>query len=241
VVNYLDDKPGNSALPQRDAYDRAGARLWWYQACMSHGCNVVGGDYFRGWPSQAVDAPAVAHRIFEWLTFRYRVGGELYYNTVEAYARGLDPWRDQLLFGGNGDGTLFYPGRPDRIGGHTDVPVESIRLKLIREGLEDYEYLRLYAAARGDAAAAELARSIAPRTFEWEHDGDRLLLARRRILEALIETGIPAGRSPSGSDSLRSPMGGDSRQIAWPHQQPWRVAPLARRRAPETPAPERCK
>ena len=47
----------------------------------------------------------------EWLTFRYRMGGELYYNTVEAYARGLDPWRDQRLFGGNGDGTLFYPGR----------------------------------------------------------------------------------------------------------------------------------
>ena len=58
----------------------------------------------------------------EWLTFRYRIGGELYYNTVEAYARGQDPWRDQLLFGGNGDGTLFYPGRARAIGGTTRHP-----------------------------------------------------------------------------------------------------------------------
>jgi len=37
----------------------------------------------------------MSHRVMEWLTFRYRIGGELYYDTVEAYARGLDPWRDQ--------------------------------------------------------------------------------------------------------------------------------------------------
>src|SRR5207248_1964236 len=116
-----------------------------------------GGEPFRGWPSLVVDAPAMAHRVFEWLTFRYRVGGELYYNTVEAQAAGLDPWRDQRLHGGNGDGTLFYPGRPDPIGGRTEIPVESIRLKLIREALEDYEYLAAYAAAFGRDAADALA------------------------------------------------------------------------------------
>ena len=115
---------------------------------MSHGCNIVGGDYFTGWPSYVVDAPAMSHRILEWLTFRYHVGGELYYNTVEAYANGLDPWRDQLLFGGNGDGTLFYPGRAaTSSAGTSDIPVESVRLALIREGLEDYEYLRALRAS----------------------------------------------------------------------------------------------
>ena len=132
MVNFLDDKPGNSSSPPRSAYDAPlakGERLWWYQACMSHGCNIVGGDYFTGWPSYVVDAPAMSHRIMEWLTFRYRVGGELYYDTVEAYAQGKDPWRDQLLFGGNGDGTLFYPGRArTSSAGTSDVPVESVRL-----------------------------------------------------------------------------------------------------------------
>ena len=183
-VNYVDDKPGNSNAPPRADYDarlQKGEHLWWYQGCMSHGCEIVGGDYFTGWPSQVVDAPPVSHRIFEWLTWRYRIGGELYYNTVEAYARGLDPWRDQRLFGGNGDGTLFYPGDPQVIGGKTPIPVESIRMKLIREGLEDYEYLRLHEQRFGREATDAIARSIAPRTFKWQKDGARLLAARRQL------------------------------------------------------------
>jgi hypothetical protein len=52
-----------------------------------------------------------------------------------------DAWDQLLVAGGNGEGTLWYPGRPDKIGGRTHVPVASVRLKLIREGQEDYEYL----------------------------------------------------------------------------------------------------
>jgi hypothetical protein len=183
IVNYVDDKPGNSRSPPRGAY--GAERVWWYQSCMSHGCNIVGGDYFTGWPSYVVDAPAMSHRILEWLSFRYGMGGELYYDTVEAYARGLDPWRDQLLFGGNGDGTLFYPGRTGVIGGTSEIPVESIRLQLIREGLEDYEYLALYARAAGKGQADALARSIAGRTFQWEHDAAIVMAARHRMAQAI--------------------------------------------------------
>ena len=48
----------------------------------------------------------------------------------------------QLLAGGNGEGTLFYPGRPDKIGGNDHIPISSLRLTLIREGNEDYECVR---------------------------------------------------------------------------------------------------
>src|SRR5262249_2225962 len=97
LLNYVDDKPGNSIPAPRDRYKT----FWWYQACMSHGCDddqvrAAGLEgYFVGWPSMVVDAPPMAHRIEEWLSWRYGAAGELYYNTVEAYARGLDPWRDQ--------------------------------------------------------------------------------------------------------------------------------------------------
>jgi hypothetical protein len=190
IVNFVDDKAGNSKSPPRSAY--GGDRVWWYQACMSHGCNIVGGDYFTGWPSYVVDAPAMSHRIFEWLTFRYRMSGELYYDTVEAYAAGKDPWRDQLLFGGNGDGTLFYPGRARTLGGTRDIPVESVRLALIREGLEDYEYLKLYAKVAGDKEAEALAASIAGKTYKWEHDAARLMAARRKMAEA-IDRAVDSG------------------------------------------------
>jgi hypothetical protein len=188
LVNSVDDKPGGSPLAGR-ATDgerpRSSERIWWYHSCMSHGCDIVGGEYFTGWPSYVVDAPPMAQRILEWLTFRYGIGGELYYNTVEAYVRGLDPFRDQLLHGGNGDGTLFYPGRPDRIGGRTHVPVTSIRLARIRDGLEDYEYLALYAGRFGRAAALRLATELAPRTFRWEHRPERLFALRHEMARAL--------------------------------------------------------
>jgi hypothetical protein len=183
VVNQLDDRPGGSCESPRAAY---GERLWWYQSCLSHGCNIVGGDYFTGWPSYAIDAPPVAHRVMEWLTFAYRVGGELYYDTVDAY-RGGDPWRDAHRHGGNGDGTLFYPGRPDAIGGATHVPVESIRLKRIRDGLEDYEYFQLLTRSRGREAALAEVRRVALRTFQWEHDPAKLLEVRSAIARQIVD------------------------------------------------------
>jgi hypothetical protein len=188
VSNYVDDKPHASFAPHRAAYDarlRRGERMWWYHACMDHGCDIVGGDYFTGWPNYVVDAPPMAQRIFEWLTFRYDIGGELYFNTVEAYYKGLDPWRDQYLHGGNGDGTLFYPGRPDVIGGRTHIPIETIRLARIRDGLEDYEYLKLYAARFGRGAALRKAMAVATRTFRWEHKPERLFAVRHEIASAL--------------------------------------------------------
>ena len=189
VVNCFDDKPVRDRFcPQapttRTPYDaerRGGKRLWWYQSCASHGCNIVGGSYFTGWPSYVVDVDAVAHRVMEWLTWKYGVDGELYYATNEAFHGGTDPWTDLARHGGNGDGTLLYPGRPDRIGGRTYIPVESLRLKLIREGLEDYEYFTLLAAAGGrDFADAQVAR-VVRRTFDWDRRPATLEAVRREL------------------------------------------------------------
>ena len=96
-----------------------------------------------------VDHSAIRNRMIQWATFLYDMHGELLWNTVAAFTNqesagnSTDAWEQLLIAGGNGEGTLFYPGRPDMIGGTQHVPVASIRLKLIREGQEDYEYLRL--------------------------------------------------------------------------------------------------
>src|SRR5438093_943306 len=62
AINCFERKPffGGFCNPmaERSAYDTElakGKRLWWYQACGSHGCDIVGGDYFRGWPSYVID------------------------------------------------------------------------------------------------------------------------------------------------------------------------------------------
>jgi hypothetical protein len=155
-----------------------GKQLWWYQACGSHGCGVIGGEYFRGWPSYMIDDAPVRNRIMEWLTWKYGIQGELYYSMDEAFSRKPDPWKDVNLYSGNGDGTLFYPGRPQVIGGTQQIPIESIRLKLIREGLEDYEYLALLTKLAGYKAVSDGITGLLTNTYEYDQEPVKLTLAR---------------------------------------------------------------
>ena len=216
VVNYLDGPAGRSyAGEQRGAYDaflaaREGREVWTYQSCMSHGCGgtVNMGSpsdqdrYFTGWPSYMIDASAVRNRAMEWLSFRYRVTGELYYETALAF--GGDPWNDQWDFSGNGDGTLFYPGTPGRIGGSTDVPIASIRLKMLREGMEDYEYLRRLSDAGDPTLAHAIADALFPHAYETEVAPERLMEARERIARRIVELGGGA-LDPPAQDPETSP------------------------------------
>jgi hypothetical protein len=121
----------------------------------------------------------------QWVTWKTGVQGELYFNMTEAYSKSGQPWEDVNRFGGNGDGTLFYPGRPDQIGGRSQIPVESIRLKLIREGLEDYEYLHLLDATGASSFAKDIVNEIVRKTYDFEQDPDKLYDARRRMAEKL--------------------------------------------------------
>jgi hypothetical protein len=80
-------------------------------------------------------------------------------------------WRNDGIydFTGQGDGTLLYPGTPTTvvngssyaIGGVSHIPIASLRLKMIREGLEDYEYLTLCKAVN-PATAMSIARTMFP-------------------------------------------------------------------------------
>jgi hypothetical protein len=192
LVNCLEVKPGFddfcSATPPLDAYARQaqpGKSLWFYQSCASHGCNIVGGPYFAGWPSYMIDMPGASNRVMQWVAWKFRIEGELYYSMNEAYGQDNDPWENVRLFGGNGDGTLFYPGRPSRIGGQSDIPIESIRLKLIREGMEDYEYLALFGKLKGRQAADEYVDRIVKEPYLWEARPEVFLKVRRELGEAL--------------------------------------------------------
>lgn len=184
LVNQMSE----STRAQFDPYIAAGAELWWYQSCESHGCF---GNDVTGYPSYMIDIPGAYNRVMPWLSFAYRTTGELYFNTMEAYYKVADPWTSVYLFTGNGDGTLFYPGRPDKIGGSAHVPVESLRLKLIREGHEDYEYLRLLAGA--DAGyVAEQVRLVARTPRDFARGAAPYYSARRAVgerLSALVANG----------------------------------------------------
>jgi hypothetical protein len=151
---------------------------------MTHGCSGTADRYYTGWPNYLIDGAPIAHRIMSWLSWMYRVSGELYFHTTYAYEQG-DPWGDQYHFTGNGDGTLFYPGTPARIGGRTHVPIESIRLKLIRDGLEDYEYLVALQRAGGQAEAQRLAGKLVRKPYDWERNPATLMAIRAQLAERI--------------------------------------------------------
>jgi hypothetical protein len=111
LVNCLELKPGFpsfcDATPPLDAYARQtqpGKSLWFYQSCASHGCNIVGGQYFTGWPSYMIDAPGTANRVMQWVAWKFQMEGELYYSMNEAYGQNNDPWANIRLFGGTATG-----------------------------------------------------------------------------------------------------------------------------------------
>jgi hypothetical protein len=155
---------------------------------MSHGCGPLrprDREAFVGWPSYMIDAPATAARAMGWLAFANGISGELYFDVVHAFGQG-DPWQSQWAFAGNGDGTLYYPGTPRRIGGEHDVPVESLRVVQIQRSLQDHAYLSL-CARLGDARMAQAeARAIAPSLRGWARD-PRAYAAARERLAARIE------------------------------------------------------
>jgi hypothetical protein len=195
TLNCFERKPNSSGnycgvTVARGEYDKeiaSGKKLWWYQACGSHGCFIVGGDYYRGWPSYVIDAVGVRNRIQEWMSWKYDIKGELYFQTNEAYGRNKNPWEGQNLnlFGGNGDGTLFYPGAPDVIGGSTHIPIESIRLKLIREGLEDYEYLAALEKLAGRQVVAAKVDQFIRHIYEFDSDPQQLYAIRQWAAEEI--------------------------------------------------------
>jgi hypothetical protein len=221
VINYLDDKAGNTfAGEQRAKYDAwlAGSskrEVWAYQSCMSHGCgggvnfgNPSASDYYyTGWPSYAIDASAVRNRAMEWLSFKFRLTGELYYESVESYRN--DPWSSQWAFGGNGDGTFFYPGTTARVGGSHDIPVASIRLKMIREGMEDYEYLKLLSDLGGEADARAIAAKLFPHAYETAQSADDLYAARAQLASLIVQRSGGTPPPVAGTDPGGAPTPGD--------------------------------
>lgn len=97
-----------------------------------------------------------------------------------------EPWRDVQTYDNGsrvlpGDGMLVYPGEPAGVSGF----VPSLRLKWLREGVEDYEYVAMLEARGRGPWALEVARTVAADWGSWTQDPAALEAARRRLGEAL--------------------------------------------------------
>ena len=146
------------------------------------------------------------HRMWGYLSWKFGFQGLEWWETAyfETIARGSkDPWVYPIAFPGfnqpiNGDGRFFYPGTPDRIGGpHT--PISSLRMKAVREAIEDYEYMhmltslggpdaeqkfapRLHTLKQGEADKMKDAMPMGKGPWHWwEGDADAFMQLRQEI------------------------------------------------------------
>jgi len=134
-------------------------------------------------PFWEIGFPVTAYRVAPWLNRRYGITGLLYWSTVYWRSPDRNPWDDPgFRIRWNGDGALFYPGQDAGI----DGPVASIRLKNLRDGMEDYEYFAILEERGGKDLVEETVRSAVPTWGTWVQDPGFLLGLRRRLAEAIV-------------------------------------------------------
>lgn len=113
---------------------------------------------------------------------------------------GSDPW-DNVNNAGSyssanypGEGMLVYPGGPVGVKG----VVASMRLKWLRDGVEDYDYLQILKELGKGDMAMEIARAVGPDWTHWTRDPNAIEAARLKIGEAIdqIKNAAPAASKP---------------------------------------------
>jgi len=134
-------------------------------------------------PYWHIDRPLASYRVPVWINRQYGITGLLYWTTVTMV---MDAWNNPAFshFGRhfNGGGFLFYPGEPCGI----DGAVTGMRVKNLRDGMEDYEYFVILDERGGGDVVEDIVDSIAPSWWEFTRDPEDYRRARTRLAEEIV-------------------------------------------------------
>jgi len=117
--------------------------------------------------------------------------GLLYWGGMSFWDQVEDPWTDPKtldrragrkdpLF--NGEGTLVYPGRA---AGYDGI-APSLRLKALRDSIEDYDYLAILDRLGQTQQAEAIVRPVAASWFQWNPDPAVYEASRRKLAELIV-------------------------------------------------------
>jgi hypothetical protein len=159
-----------------------GETVWTYTA-LCQGATMT--------PWWQTDFPLLHYRVPSWIAWRYRIRGLLYWGGMSYWNDVADPWIDPGTYhpeksrGGpiyNGEGSLVCPARA--VGYEGIVP--SLRLKALRDSIEDYEYLCIMERlGQADGAMKEVV-PLAGSWTHWATDPAAFEKARTRLAEAIV-------------------------------------------------------
>jgi len=161
-------------------------------------------------PPAMLDMETNGYALWSWISWRYGLRGGLHWDIMVWGGRdGATGW-EKAFSGWHGDGWMEQEGGDcfgyyniqgliynGRYIGIPDEPIHSIRLKSMRRGEQDYEYLWLLAQKDGNSVRADsIVRSVVPRALDdgwedfnaamgkqgaWLHDPAQIDIIRKRL------------------------------------------------------------
>ncbi len=149
---------------------KAGDQVWFY-TCLS-----PKGKYMN----RFIDYPLIDVRLLHWVNFKYGLTGYLHW--------GLNYWRSEdpygLLEPGWGGGTFLPPGDSHIIYPGKRGPISSIRFEALRDGVEDFELLKLL-QAKDPGTANKIVNCVVKSLTDYTLEPTQLRKARRTLIGAL--------------------------------------------------------
>ncbi|MCP4362154.1 MAG: DUF4091 domain-containing protein, partial [Chloroflexi bacterium] len=133
-----------------------------------------------------LDHPGIESKFTGWFLWKYRIRGIAYYS-LNNWSQ--NPWTDPMTSGHNGDTFMLYPPSENNqaiaYGSNNHRFVPSIRFELMRDSLEDYEYLYLLSGGQPDvdqvnAADTQVDKIISGLT-SYTRSGEFMYNLRRLI------------------------------------------------------------
>ena len=167
---YLDYPcPCIDVMKGENGYDYADNQIpWLYHAMGPQGEGL----------NRFIRIPLYKTRLIHWLNYRYHTVGFLHWglNYWEGAPDG-DPWKNASGSYLGGDMWIIWPGY--------QKVYPSIRLVAMRDGIRDYELLRMYEDKFGRAAADAICREIVTDYKTYNRDPKAIRAQRKIILDGL--------------------------------------------------------
>lgn len=169
------------ATPQIVQVIKLGDEVWFYT-----------GHQAKYSPQWQIDSEPINFRIpHGWIAPSLSLTGVLYWR-VDNWTD--NPWQEVPVYsqGKNrdfpGEGMLIYPGEKVGIAG----VVPSMRLKWIREGVEDYEYIEILKQFGLEDWALKVSRTVASDWKHWTKNRKKLATAREKLGNKIEQLSSPA-------------------------------------------------
>ena len=143
-------------------------------------------------PWWLTDQPLLNYNVPAWISWRYGIRGLLYWGGMNFWKDADDVWtqpitlnrsdrsKDQVY---NGEGTITYPG----FDAGFDGLAESMRLKALRDAINDYEYMYILESRGQKAEAMKIVEPLAPSWFKWETNPAAYEKARIELAKLIIK------------------------------------------------------